>query len=94
MKKEEDEAQEREKKEESFDIPDQTTTNTAKTTQESRRCYVCKARFTSVHHFYDQLCPDNDLCAPLNFRKRSELADLSGKVMELFVMQGSTGVIG
>eukprot|EP00752_Nemacystus_decipiens_P006246 g5633.t1 len=50
------------------------------TTECSRKCYVCKARYNSIHHFYDQLCPDNDACAPLNFRKRGELADLSGKV--------------
>eukprot|EP00903_Cladosiphon_okamuranus_P007793 g7542.t1 len=50
------------------------------TTECSRKCYVCKAKYTSVHQFYDQLCPDNDKCAPLNFRKRVELADLSGKV--------------
>ena len=40
-------------------------------------CYVCKARYDEIHHFYDQLCPD---CARLNFRKRSELADLRGRV--------------
>lgn len=50
------------------------------TTECSRKCYVCKAKYTSIHHFYDQLCPDTDKCAPLNFRKRGELADLSGKV--------------
>ena len=32
---------------------------------------------TLIHHFYDQLCPS---CAELNFRKRTELADLSGRV--------------
>ncbi|GAC1528301.1 MAG: SDR family oxidoreductase [Acidimicrobiales bacterium] len=40
-------------------------------------CYVCKAHFDQVHHFYDQLCP---VCAELNFRKRSETADLQGRV--------------
>ncbi len=40
-------------------------------------CYICKGNFTEVHHFYDQLCPD---CAEFNFAKRTELADLSGKV--------------
>jgi NAD(P)-dependent dehydrogenase (short-subunit alcohol dehydrogenase family) len=30
-----------------------------------------------VHHFYDQLCPT---CAELNFFKRTELADLRGRV--------------
>ena len=40
-------------------------------------CYVCKQKYAVVHHFYDQLCPP---CAELNFRKRTELADLRGRV--------------
>ena len=46
-------------------------------TSESRHCYVCKQHFHTVHHFYDQLCPS---CAELNFAKRTELADLTGRV--------------
>ena len=42
-----------------------------------RVCYVCKDPFTRIHHFYDQLCPP---CATLNFAKRTELADLRGRV--------------
>jgi NAD(P)-dependent dehydrogenase (short-subunit alcohol dehydrogenase family) len=42
-----------------------------------RHCYVCKEKYSLVHHFYDQLCPP---CAALNFRKRTELADLRGRV--------------
>ncbi|HEU4827936.1 MAG TPA: SDR family oxidoreductase [Gemmatimonadales bacterium] len=44
---------------------------------EPQHCYVCKQDFTELHHFYDQLCPT---CAELNFRKRTELADLRGRV--------------
>jgi NAD(P)-dependent dehydrogenase (short-subunit alcohol dehydrogenase family) len=44
---------------------------------ELKHCYVCKRKYTTIHHFYDQLCPD---CAALNFAKRSELADLRGRV--------------
>jgi NAD(P)-dependent dehydrogenase (short-subunit alcohol dehydrogenase family) len=44
---------------------------------EPQNCYICKQDYSQVHHFYDQLCPD---CAELNFRKRTELADLSGRV--------------
>jgi len=44
---------------------------------EPQHCYVCKQHYTSLHHFYDQLCPK---CASLNFRKRTELADLTGRV--------------
>lgn len=45
-----------------------------------QHCYVCKGPFTDLHHFYDQLCPR---CAELNYRKRGELADLSGRVAVL-----------
>jgi len=44
---------------------------------EPQHCYVCKQNYTTLHHFYDQLCPT---CAELNFAKRTELADLRGKV--------------
>jgi NAD(P)-dependent dehydrogenase (short-subunit alcohol dehydrogenase family) len=40
-------------------------------------CYVCKQKYTQIHHFYDQLCP---ACADFNFAKRTELADLTGRV--------------
>ncbi len=40
-------------------------------------CYVCKQKYSEVHHFYDQLCPN---CATFNFAKRSETADLRGRV--------------
>ncbi|KAF0689911.1 hypothetical protein As57867_018619, partial [Aphanomyces stellatus] len=40
-----------------------------------RSCYVCKKRFDTLHHFYDQMCPD---CATLNFDKRLQTADLNG----------------
>ena len=44
---------------------------------ETRHCYVCKVHYQTVHHFYDQLCP---ACAELNFAKRTESADLTGRV--------------
>jgi NAD(P)-dependent dehydrogenase (short-subunit alcohol dehydrogenase family) len=44
---------------------------------ETLNCYICKTDFTQLHHFYDQLCPS---CADVNFPKRSELADLTGRV--------------
>jgi NAD(P)-dependent dehydrogenase (short-subunit alcohol dehydrogenase family) len=44
---------------------------------EPLHCYVCKQKYGVVDHFYDQLCPP---CAELNFRKRTELADLRGRV--------------
>ncbi|MHB1308641.1 MAG: SDR family NAD(P)-dependent oxidoreductase [Limisphaerales bacterium] len=44
---------------------------------EPQNCYICKRDYSRIHPFYDQLCP---ACAELNFRKRGELADLSGRV--------------
>jgi NAD(P)-dependent dehydrogenase (short-subunit alcohol dehydrogenase family) len=44
---------------------------------ESRHCYVCKQRYTEVHHFYDQLCGG---CGDFNYAKRSEITDLTGQV--------------
>jgi NAD(P)-dependent dehydrogenase (short-subunit alcohol dehydrogenase family) len=46
-------------------------------TLEPQHCYVCKRHYSALHHFYDQLCPE---CADLNFRKRTERADLTGRV--------------
>jgi NAD(P)-dependent dehydrogenase (short-subunit alcohol dehydrogenase family) len=45
--------------------------------QDSQHCYVCKQQFSLVHHFYDQLCPS---CAAFNYDKRTESADLRGRV--------------
>ncbi|WP_425478334.1 SDR family NAD(P)-dependent oxidoreductase [Stenotrophomonas pictorum] len=44
---------------------------------ELRHCYVCKQKYTRLHHFYDQMCTR---CADFNFAKRTELADLGGRV--------------
>jgi len=42
-----------------------------------RNCYVCKQDFDRLHFFYDQMCPT---CARFNFEKRSQVADLRGRV--------------
>ena len=44
---------------------------------EPQHCYVCKQKYSLIHHFYDQLCP---ACAEFNFAKRTETADLRGRV--------------
>ena len=44
---------------------------------EPQNCYICKQDYSLIHPFYDQLCPP---CAELNFRKRTETADLRGRV--------------
>ena len=49
----------------------------ARETVQLQHCYVCKQKYTAVHHFYDQMCP---ACAEFNFHKRTELADLHGRV--------------
>jgi 3-oxoacyl-ACP reductase-like protein len=40
-------------------------------------CYICQKPFLRLHFFYHQLCPD---CAAFNYSKRSEAADLTGRV--------------
>ena len=42
-----------------------------------RSCYVCKQRCTRMHGFYDHMC---DSCGDFNFAKRSQTADLRGRV--------------
>jgi NAD(P)-dependent dehydrogenase (short-subunit alcohol dehydrogenase family) len=44
---------------------------------EPRHCYVCKEPYGEVHPFYDQLCGP---CGDFNYRKRTETADLRGRV--------------
>lgn len=44
---------------------------------EPQNCYICKQDYLQIHHFYDQLCPE---CARMNYGKRSETADLRGRV--------------
>ncbi|MBV9879421.1 MAG: SDR family oxidoreductase, partial [Gemmatirosa sp.] len=44
---------------------------------ETQNCYICKQDFNELHFFYDQLCPT---CAAFNYAKRTETADLSGRV--------------
>jgi NAD(P)-dependent dehydrogenase (short-subunit alcohol dehydrogenase family) len=46
-------------------------------TRLERHCYVCKRKYTTLHHFYDQMCPE---CGEFNFFKRTETADLRGRV--------------
>jgi NAD(P)-dependent dehydrogenase (short-subunit alcohol dehydrogenase family) len=49
-------------------------------TIEEQHCYVCKQPYRELHFFYDQMCPP---CAAFNFAKRSETADLEGRVAVL-----------
>ncbi len=42
-----------------------------------QHCYVCKQLYLDIHPFYDQMCR---ACGDFNFAKRSESADLQGRV--------------
>ncbi len=42
-----------------------------------RNCYVCKVKFTKLHHFYDTMCTD---CGDFNYAKRFQTADLTDQV--------------
>ena len=44
---------------------------------EPQACYVCKEPYRLVHEHYDSMCPD---CAAVNWEKRHQTADLSGRV--------------
>ena len=57
--------------------PEAVEDEAAQQTGEPQHCYVCKQDYSELHHFYDQLCPE---CAQLNFFKRTERADLRGRV--------------
>lgn len=53
-----------------------------------RNCYVCKAVYTKLHHFYDSMCPE---CGDFNYAKRFQTANLTGQVA---VVTGSRLKIG
>ena len=73
-----------EKVEDNDDSPPSTTTVLPKL----RSCYSCKVRFRIMHHFYDQLC---ETCAPYNYTKRHQTANMVGKVA---IVTGSRVKIG
>jgi NAD(P)-dependent dehydrogenase (short-subunit alcohol dehydrogenase family) len=60
-----------------FDSPYLLTEKSEAATPDTHNCYICKRDYTELHHFYDQMCPP---CAELNFAKRGETADLTGRV--------------
>lgn len=62
--------------------------DTLKELESPRNCYVCKAVYTKLHHFYDTMCTD---CGDLNYAKRFQTADLTGQVA---VVTGSRLKIG
>jgi len=56
--------------------------------ESTRNCYVCKAEFNKLHHFYDTMCSD---CGDFNYAKRFQTADLTDQVA---VVTGSRLKIG
>ena len=42
-----------------------------------QNCYVCKKRYTEIHHFYDSMCSE---CGDLNYAKRFQTCDMTGQV--------------
>ena len=77
-----------------FAAPDQLLLEAAKEEMEGatlgsfRNCYVCKAKFTQLHPFYDTMCTP---CGDFNYQKRFQTADLSNQVV---LMTGSRLKIG
>jgi NAD(P)-dependent dehydrogenase (short-subunit alcohol dehydrogenase family) len=57
--------------------PEDRDPEAAARTDDEQHCYVCKQKYVDVHHFYDQLCRP---CGDLGFAKRTETADLRGRV--------------
>lgn len=53
-----------------------------------RNCYVCKTKYTEVHHFYDAMCTK---CGDFNYAKRFQTCDMTGQVA---VITGSRLKIG
>ena len=63
-----------------FEPDDEIAGDAPRETIEEQHCYVCKEPYRELHFFYDQLCPP---CAAFNYGKRSETADLEGRVAVL-----------
>ncbi|MFZ5441192.1 MAG: SDR family NAD(P)-dependent oxidoreductase [Myxococcota bacterium] len=46
------------------------------TLEKPRHCYVCKAEYRTLHHFYDAMCVS---CGDFNYAKRFQTAKLDGQ---------------
>jgi len=56
-------------------LPDTASENVG-TLNMPQSCYICKQPYTPIHFFYHLLCP---ACGALNYQKRFQRADLSGR---------------
>jgi NAD(P)-dependent dehydrogenase (short-subunit alcohol dehydrogenase family) len=59
-------------------LPLQAPPEAERVLHEERSCYVCKTKYRTVHHFYDQMCAS---CGDFNFKKRTQSADLKGRTV-------------
>jgi NAD(P)-dependent dehydrogenase (short-subunit alcohol dehydrogenase family) len=59
------------------DFEQRTVDDEPREIHETQNCYICKQDYDEIHFFYDQLCPT---CAAFNYAKRTETADLRGRV--------------
>ncbi|MDP2291904.1 MAG: SDR family oxidoreductase [Actinomycetota bacterium] len=59
------------------EIDDSAADEPARESVQLQHCYICKQKYSQIHPFYDQMCPD---CGAFNYAKRSETADLRGRV--------------
>jgi NAD(P)-dependent dehydrogenase (short-subunit alcohol dehydrogenase family) len=66
-----------------FEAPSQVSLPESADTQEKhfltseRNCYVCKKKYTEIHHFYDSMCKE---CGDLNYAKRFQSCDMTGQI--------------
>lgn len=66
-----------------FEAPQQLSLDEATITKEKhyltseQNCYVCKKKYTEIHHFYDAMCPE---CGDFNYAKRFQTCNLTGQV--------------
>lgn len=67
-----------------FEAPDQISLSEAAETKgkhyltSPQNCYVCKKKYTEIHHFYDAMCVE---CGDFNYAKRFQTCDLSGQIV-------------
>jgi len=58
-------------------LPESSSTKGKYFLTSEQNCYVCKKRYTEIHHFYDAMCTE---CGDLNYAKRFQTCDLTGQV--------------
>ena len=64
-----------------FTAPPRITSSQPEMQQELKNpqnCYVCAKEYTTLHFFYDSMCPE---CAGFNYKKRFQTASLQGNVV-------------